>query len=435
MRVALLCPYSLSRPGGVQGQVLGLARALVNAGHDAVVLAPCDGDVEVAGLAPGAVIGLGRSVALPANGSVAPVALSPGAALRAVRAVRRGNFDVLHMHEPLAPGPGYACLVACDLPKVGTFHRAGNSIAYRLLGPVARAAAGRLSARCAVSSEAEATARAALGGTYDIIGNGIDLERFASARPSPTEGPTVLFVGRHEERKGLGVLLEAVSQCGHHKARLLFAQHAPGGIVLGGEDEDLVDPAGARLGEDRSEMVDDHRLVAGERGEPVGDDPHQPVTAGAVGFERRRRVLLVTRTKRAGPGGVGLDGQEAPGKVRRPVAAIETDDDPTSRQRIEAELTHRNGDGSQSAPHSRDSSRDALPPLIVICRDGAHRRPRVGPLRASHDLSVLRPLPGGARRDGRRPQGPRGRRPRPRPPDRAGRPERPRRAGPRSCAP
>ena len=212
MRVALLCPYSLSRPGGVQGQVLGLARALTNAGHDAVVLAPCDGDVDVAGLAPGAVIGLGRSVALPANGSVAPVALSPGAAWRAVRAVRRGNFDVLHLHEPLAPGPGYACLVACDLPKVGTFHRAGPSIAYRVLGPVARAAAGRLAARCAVSSEAEATARSALGGTYDIIGNGIDLERFASARPWPTAGPTVMFVGRHEERKGLAVLLEAVSQ-------------------------------------------------------------------------------------------------------------------------------------------------------------------------------------------------------------------------------
>ncbi len=212
MRVALLCPYSLSRPGGVQGQVLGLAVALTNAGHDAVVLAPCDGEVDVPGLAPGAVVGLGRSVAVPANGSVAPVALSPGAALRAVRAVRHGDFDVLHMHEPLAPGPGYACLVACDLPKVGTFHRSGRGTAYRLLGPLARVAAGRLAARCAVSSEAEATARGALGGTYEIIGNGIDLERFATARPCPTTGPTVLFVGRHEERKGLGVLLEAASQ-------------------------------------------------------------------------------------------------------------------------------------------------------------------------------------------------------------------------------
>ena len=28
MRVGLVCPYSLTLPGGVQGQVLGLARAL-----------------------------------------------------------------------------------------------------------------------------------------------------------------------------------------------------------------------------------------------------------------------------------------------------------------------------------------------------------------------------------------------------------------------
>jgi phosphatidyl-myo-inositol alpha-mannosyltransferase len=212
VRVALLCPYSLSRPGGVQGQVLGLASALVEAGHEAVVLAPCDDDTEVPGLAPHALVRLGGSLSLPANGSVAPVALSPVAARRAVRAVRGGRFDVLHLHEPLAPGPGYACLVACSLPKVGTFHRAGASIAYRLLGPLARAMAGRLAARCAVSEEAWATAQHALGGSYDIIGNGIDLERFASAPPWPAPGPTVMFVGRHEERKGLGVLLDAASR-------------------------------------------------------------------------------------------------------------------------------------------------------------------------------------------------------------------------------
>jgi phosphatidylinositol alpha-mannosyltransferase len=202
----------LSRPGGVQGQVIGLAAALADAGHDAVVLAPTDDAVAPPGLRPDAFVALGRSIALPANGSVAPVALDPRAAVRAVRAVRDGGFDVLHIHEPLAPGPGYACLVACALPKVGTFHRAGKSVAYRLLGPLARAMARRLAARVAVSSEARATAQDALGGNYEIIGNGIDLERFSGARPYPTHGPTLLFVGRHEERKGLSVLLDAASR-------------------------------------------------------------------------------------------------------------------------------------------------------------------------------------------------------------------------------
>ncbi len=211
MRVALLCPYSLSRPGGVQGQVVGLAGALAAAGHDAVVLAPSDPDLDVAGLASGSFVSLGRSVGLRANGSVAPVALGPGAALRAVRTVRDGRFDVVHLHEPLAPGPGYACLLAAGPPKVGTFHRAGPSVAYRLLGPVARRLAARLAARCAVSPAARATAQDALGGTYEIIGNGIDLDRFATAPPCATELPTMMFVGRHEARKGLGVLLEAMA--------------------------------------------------------------------------------------------------------------------------------------------------------------------------------------------------------------------------------
>ncbi|HYA67321.1 MAG TPA: glycosyltransferase family 4 protein [Acidimicrobiales bacterium] len=216
MRVAIHCPYSLSRPGGVQGQVLALARTLRARDHHAVVLAP--GDEEAAALAASvgldeeALVVLGRSVSLPANGSVAPVALWPGAAARAVRAVRNGAFDVVHLHEPLAPGPGYALLGLCREAKVGTFHRAGGSAAYRWLGPLARRAAARLAVRCAVSAEARATAHDALGGSYELVANAVETERFAGAEPwapGDAAGPIVMFVGRHEERKGLGVLLEA----------------------------------------------------------------------------------------------------------------------------------------------------------------------------------------------------------------------------------
>jgi len=50
MRVGLICPYSLTTPGGVQGQVLGLARSLRHLGHDARVLGPCDGPPPDAGV-------------------------------------------------------------------------------------------------------------------------------------------------------------------------------------------------------------------------------------------------------------------------------------------------------------------------------------------------------------------------------------------------
>ena len=60
MRIGLVCPYSLTVPGGVQGQVLGLGRALRSLGHEARVLAPCDGPPPDACVTP-----LGKSEAHP----------------------------------------------------------------------------------------------------------------------------------------------------------------------------------------------------------------------------------------------------------------------------------------------------------------------------------------------------------------------------------
>lgn len=206
--MALVCPYSLSRPGGVQGQVLGLARHLAHHGNAVTVFAPVDGDVA----APDGVelVVTGHSTALPANGSVAPVSVSPRAARRALGELRTRTPDVVHVHEPFAPGMTYALLTARGVPPiVATFHRSGGSALYTLLRPLARRLAGRLAARTAVSRAAESTAHRALGGRYDVLFNGVEVDRFVGVPPWPTSGPTVLFLGRHEERKGLGVLLEA----------------------------------------------------------------------------------------------------------------------------------------------------------------------------------------------------------------------------------
>jgi phosphatidylinositol alpha-mannosyltransferase len=206
MRVGLVCPYSLTLPGGVQGQVLGLARSLRAMGHHARVLGPCDGPPPDVGVTP-----LGDCVPLAANGSVAPIAPDASCALRTIRALRDEEFDVLHVHEPLVPGPTLTTVVAAATPKVGTFHAAGGSAAYRWLFPITRWMAGRLALRCAVSEDARDMARRALGGEYELVHNGIEVERFSKATPWPTAAPTIFFVGRHEPRKGLAVLLEALA--------------------------------------------------------------------------------------------------------------------------------------------------------------------------------------------------------------------------------
>lgn len=203
----MVCPYSISIPGGVQEQVLGLARSLRAKGHPTRVLAPSDGPPPDGWVTP-----LGNSIPTAANGSVAPIAPDPSAQLRLIRAVRDEGFDVLHLHEPLVPGASMTSCLLKPTPLVGTFHAAGTSASYQYLSPALKWLAGRLDVRVAVSAEAEALAAEHLGGTYEALFNGIEVERFAEAEPWPTDGSTtIFFLGRHEPRKGLDVLLAALA--------------------------------------------------------------------------------------------------------------------------------------------------------------------------------------------------------------------------------
>jgi phosphatidylinositol alpha-mannosyltransferase len=207
VRVGLLCPYSLSIPGGVQGQVLGLARSLRNQGHEARVLAPCDGPPPEAFVTP-----LGKSVPAAANGSVAPLAPDPAAQLRTMRALWDEDFDVLHLHEPFAPGPCMTALLVKPAPTLGTFHAAGESFAYKHMGAGTRWLGRRLDVRCAVSEDARKLAETAVVGDFTILFNGVELDAYRKGEPWPTEVPTIFFCARHEPRKGLAVLLEAMAE-------------------------------------------------------------------------------------------------------------------------------------------------------------------------------------------------------------------------------
>ncbi|HZJ27869.1 MAG TPA: glycosyltransferase family 4 protein [Acidimicrobiia bacterium] len=209
MRIALVCPYSVSIPGGVQGQVLGLAHSLRAQGYDARVLAPADGPPP----AP-FVTSVGPSTKVSSNGSISPIAPGKDAARRTLEALRGFRPDVLHLHEPLVPGPPSAALLGTRIPSVGTFHMAAprSDTFYRWFGKPASGVAKLITIRTAVSTDARRTAQENLGGTYWVLPNGVDLEPIEQADPYPTIAPTVLFIGRHEPRKGLGVLLDAWEQ-------------------------------------------------------------------------------------------------------------------------------------------------------------------------------------------------------------------------------
>lgn len=208
MRIGIVSPYSLTVPGGVQAQVFGLARELRRRGHEARVLGPCDGPPPESFVTP-----LGNSLPTLANGSVAPLAPDPSAALRTLRALADEAFDVVHLHEPLAPGPTSTALIVHSAPTVGTFHAAGRSTSYRLLRPALSRLNKRIDHKVVVSKDALALVQGHLGGDFEVLFNGVELEAIRAAKPWPRADdgrPVVFFCGRHEDRKGLRVLIEAV---------------------------------------------------------------------------------------------------------------------------------------------------------------------------------------------------------------------------------
>jgi phosphatidylinositol alpha-mannosyltransferase len=80
--------------------------------------------------------------------------------------------------------------------------------------------------RCAVSEEARSMAETHVGGHYDLVFNGVEVGAYREAEPAPTDGPTILFCGRHEPRKGLAVLLDAMAQL-PRTVRLWIASDGP----------------------------------------------------------------------------------------------------------------------------------------------------------------------------------------------------------------
>ena len=207
----MVSPYSVSVPGGVQAQVMGLARELRRIGHEVRVLAPCDGPPPEPFVTP-----LGQSLPTSANGSVAPLAPDPSAALRTIRALNDEAFDVIHLHEPIVPGPTVTSLLLRLAPTVGTFHAAGDSSSYRVLNKSARWAANHLDVRVAVSEAAKELASRYLDGDYQVLFNGIETSRYFKHDAQREQQPTIFFCGRFEPRKGLEVLLGAMNHLPQH---------------------------------------------------------------------------------------------------------------------------------------------------------------------------------------------------------------------------
>jgi phosphatidylinositol alpha-mannosyltransferase len=215
MRIGIVCPYSFDVPGGVQFHVRDLAEHLIGQGHHVSVLAPADDDTPL----PGYVESVGRTVPVRYNGSVARLNFGPVTAARVGRWVDRGEFEVVHLHEPVTPSISLLALWAAEGPVVATFHTSNiRSRAMQAAYPLLRPSLEKIAGRIAVSEDARRTVTTHVGGDAVVIPNGVNVERFASApvraQWQGSEGaPTLAFLGRIDEpRKGLHVLAAAMPE-------------------------------------------------------------------------------------------------------------------------------------------------------------------------------------------------------------------------------
>ncbi|EAP98981.1 putative glycosyltransferase [Janibacter sp. HTCC2649] len=214
MRIGLVCPYAFDVPGGVQFHVRDLAEYFIAQGHDVSVLAPVDDDTKSL---PAYLTSCGRAVPVRYNGSVARLTFGPVTSSRVSRWLEEGDFDVLHLHEPVTPSASLMALWASSEPVVATFHTSNiRSRAMHAANPLLRPSTEKIRARIAVSEEARGTVRRHLGGDAYIIPNGVDTKRFTpngavTQWTGTPERPTLAFLGRIDEpRKGLAVIVAAM---------------------------------------------------------------------------------------------------------------------------------------------------------------------------------------------------------------------------------
>ena len=210
MKIGLVCPYIYPESGGVAQHVRYLYENLRLRGHDVRIITASHGPQRAS---EGDILRIGVGFSMPTNGSVGTLTFSPRYISQVRELLARERFDVLHLHEPFVPFLSLFLLRESNSVNIATFHAyAGFSPSYEVGSRVMRGHAARLHGRIAVSAAARHFIDRFFPGDYKVIPNGVDIPRFAGAVPLARwqDGtPNVLFVGRHEPRKGLLDLLKA----------------------------------------------------------------------------------------------------------------------------------------------------------------------------------------------------------------------------------
>ena len=216
MKIGIVVPFSWSYIGGVAEHAEAQAEALEQLGFETRLIMGDDPPGTIWRLfhpdagrldrRPARVMSIGTTVTVPANHSRTHIVLSQLAEARLARLLKRERFDLLHVHEPMTPALCVAALAHTRCPVVATWHATGELNWMKMGMPLWGLLMKRIDYRIAVSEVARASAARYLPGPFEIIPNGITLPPHAD--PADRDD-AVVFIGRHDPRKGLEVLLRA----------------------------------------------------------------------------------------------------------------------------------------------------------------------------------------------------------------------------------
>lgn len=264
MKIGLVCPYSITRAGGVQEVVKALQLEYETLGHEAVIITPQPKDPYHEQNHRVLFIGTATDFKSPL---ATTTQLSASVITDDIDSMLESEeFDILHFHEPWVPVLSRQILSRSNSINIATFHaKLPETIASRALAkvviPYTKPLLKYIDSFTAVSEAAAEYLRSLSTVDIEIIPNGIHTRHFrrpAKLQPPNKTHKTILYIGRLEKRKGVKYLLLAFMalQQTHPSARLVLA----GDGVDREKLELLVDSLGIN-GVEFLGYVDDHKKI------------------------------------------------------------------------------------------------------------------------------------------------------------------------------